>query len=170
MSGPAPGTWSMIRWTAEAHRRTGQSTGSPERWWVLESIFFPFFWLTNVMVTKDEWNRRDDVSGMISLLDDLNAMHLRVKSLVLPGDGVLECSQALIAKKNPPVTMSVVCACKVLVLDSGGSENEQRVLRNLGVKANSHSNKPSQPLGLSLTCSAADQSRNTETGLQKGFL
>jgi hypothetical protein len=47
----ADGIVLRIRDMAEAQRRMGQSTGLPVLGCILESIFFPFFWLTNVIVT-----------------------------------------------------------------------------------------------------------------------
>ena len=72
---------------------------------------------------------------MIVLSAALNAMNLRVRSLVLPMEGVLECSQVLMAKKKPPMTMSEAWACRALESESGGLENSCSTRRNFGVIA-----------------------------------
>ena len=123
MDGEAPGTLDITLYTAEAHLMTGHNTGSPERWWVLESIFLPFFWLTKVMVTKAARWRLCEECGRILLSVVLKMMYLSVSIRVRPVEGVMECSHERIAKKNPPMTKSDVWECKVFDEAWGGLEN-----------------------------------------------
>jgi hypothetical protein len=106
----ARGIVESMRWVADAQRRTGQRTASPVFRCVRKSICVPFFWLTNVIVTNSVREERPGASWGITRLDfERNRMPESVIILVLPGVGVLQYSQDLMAKKKAPQMMSAAC-------------------------------------------------------------
>ena len=97
---PASGINRRIRVTRDTRFLTGHSTGSFVRWWVRLSIFNPFFWFSNVRVTRSADNINSGQLCSSSLwLTSRNTTPRSLITLVLPGSGVDVISQDRIATK-----------------------------------------------------------------------
>jgi hypothetical protein len=90
----------MIRRTADAQRRMGQRTWSPVLRCVCESIFFPFFWFMNVIVTYSAfWARRGSLWSSLAFDRVRKRIPDNLITSVRPGKGVTLYSQDRMAKK-----------------------------------------------------------------------
>ena len=97
VSGPAASSVARIRLMIDARRRTGHITGSPVLSWVRLSILRPFFWFSNVTVTREAALSWADLCGISLWLASRKITPLRRVILVLPGVGVAVISHDLIA-------------------------------------------------------------------------
>jgi hypothetical protein len=106
-----PGMVAIIRWTADPHHSTGQRNLWPEREWVRASIFFPFFWSSNTMVTYSAWYKSFGSECNSTRREAVRkTKHPRRTRLVRPIGTDLVHSQDRIAKKKAPSTRSATWA------------------------------------------------------------
>lgn len=101
-----------ICWTWVPCRMTGQRCGSFLRPWVLESIFFPFFWFTKVTVMCSVLvSRSAKLCSMTASVVVRNMKPSKSMHFVCPDVAGFEHSQERrIAKKNAPITRSAATA------------------------------------------------------------
>lgn len=97
--GAADGTFRRMRETIDASRRTGHNKSSEVRWCVLRSFFVPFFWFSNVKVTRSAEARLPVVWAIMELFVALKTTPRSLMMWVRPGVRVVVHSQDLIAKK-----------------------------------------------------------------------
>ena len=100
VSGPEFGTLFRTRRTSDDKRRTGHITASPVLSWVRLSILSPFFWFSNVTVTRRaRRSSAGDECGISRCMASLKVIPFRRMIFVRPGDAVFVISHARIAKK-----------------------------------------------------------------------
>jgi hypothetical protein len=105
----ASGTMRRMQRTSETEQSTGHRKGSPVRFCVQASIFFPLFWSTKMIVTYlASLSRLVVLCSRVFLVVERKMTPPRTITFVFPGPFCFVYLQAQQAKKEEPRTRSAV--------------------------------------------------------------